>query len=317
MRLNDDVRALLTAASDCADFRVRRSANVSLAKCSDSEKNTTGWKTVTKTIDSTVKIPDNIKEFMIYKQPNDIHMDTYVRLPEYTKLLETCINQHNVANQMDQLGIHYPLSVLLHGPSGTGKTEFVKWFAKEQNLPYIQVNYATLIDSHLGKTANNIFRLFEFIRSFPCVLCLDELDAIGTTRNNADTVKEVKNITIQLMQSFDTLENESVVFGTTNRLNDLDSALVRRFRLVENFPVLSYEMGMKFIGLYLEHISERNSALSSHFVSLVKSRLDPFNTASSDLQYDDSYSIATLITTCNDVIANLISEGIVNTDEGC
>lgn len=63
----------------------------------------------------------------------------------------------------------------------------------------------------------------------PCVLCLDEIDAIGTRRGGKDDVAKMNRVTIALMQELDRLGNDIILVGTTNRPDTLDDALLRRF----------------------------------------------------------------------------------------
>lgn len=90
-------------------------------------------------------------------------------------------------------------------------------------------NFSGLVNSALGKTQKNIGMVFDYARKSPCVLCLDEIDAIGTRRGGKDDVAEMNRVTIALMQELDRLGNDIILVGTTNRPDTLDDALLRRF----------------------------------------------------------------------------------------
>ena len=61
------------------------------------------------------------------------------------------------------------------------------------NLPFVYTNFSGMVNSALGKTQKNIGMVFDYARKSPCVLCLDEIDAIGTRRGGKDDVAEVNN----------------------------------------------------------------------------------------------------------------------------
>ena len=113
---------------------------------------------------------------------------------------------------------------LLMGEPGTGKTELARYIAYTTNLPFVYTNFSGLVNSALGKTQKNIGMIFDYARKSPCVLCLDEIDAIGTRRGGKDDVAEMNRVTIALMQELDRLGNDIILVGTTNRPDTLDDA---------------------------------------------------------------------------------------------
>lgn len=77
---------------------------------------------------------------------------------------------------MSEYGIPYLNSTLISGIPGTGKTEFAKYVAYRLDLPYAYLNFSYLIDSYLGKTAQNLRKVFDYCKGQKCVLMLDEVD---------------------------------------------------------------------------------------------------------------------------------------------
>lgn len=71
--------------------------------------------------------------------------------------------------------------------------------------------------------------MFDYAKRTPCVLCIDEIDALGTMRGKKDDVAEMSRVVIALMQELDNIKNDVIVIGTTNRPDQLDEALIRRF----------------------------------------------------------------------------------------
>lgn len=122
-----------------------------------------------------------------------------------------------------------PNKVVMFGPPGTGKTLTAFYLAHRLQLPLVLVRLDTIIHSHLGETASNVRKLFEFAASTPCVLFLDEFDAIARTRDNNDEVKEMSRVVNTLLQCLDEFEGDSVFVAATNLEEELDHAVWRRF----------------------------------------------------------------------------------------
>lgn len=141
------------------------------------------------------------------------------------------------------MGIPYLPALILHGESGCGKTMLARYIAHKADLPFVYVQFSNLVDSHLGSTQSNVAKVFGYARSAPCVLCFDEIDAIGMARGQKDDVGEMNRVVIALMQEMDRLTNKAIIIGTTNRFDRLDPALVRRFPLqYELKPLVAAEV---------------------------------------------------------------------------
>lgn len=115
------------------------------------------------------------------------------------------------------------------GKPGTGKTELARYIAHVADLPFVVVKFSGIISSSLGQTQTNIGNMFDYAKRTPCVLCIDEIDALGTMRGKKDDVAEMSRVVISLMQELDNIKNDVIVIGTTNRPDQLDEALIRRF----------------------------------------------------------------------------------------
>ena len=104
---------------------------------------------------------------------------------------------------------------------------------------FASIRRSGVIDSALGKTSKNIGTVFDYCHRSSCVLCLDEIDAIGSKRGKKFDVSEMNRITIAVMQELDRLSNNVILIGTTNRADVLDEALVRRFTFKHHVKELS------------------------------------------------------------------------------
>jgi len=127
------------------------------------------------------------------------------------------------------MSISYLPAALFYGQSGTGKTELARYIAHKAGLPFMYVRFSNVVNSFLGGTQSNINKVFSYAKSSPCLLCFDEIDAIGLKRGDSNDVSEMSRVTIALMQEMDLLPNNVIIVGTTNRYDRLDPALVRRF----------------------------------------------------------------------------------------
>jgi AAA+ superfamily predicted ATPase len=126
----------------------------------------------------------------------------------------------------------------MYGPPGTGKSRLARYIAKELGLDLYIARLDGLISSFLGSTSKNIRALFDFAAKTPCVLFLDEFDAIAKLRGDSQELGELKRVVNSFIQNLDTLGSHSIVIAATNHQELLDSAVWRRFsyRLALDFP---------------------------------------------------------------------------------
>jgi len=138
------------------------------------------------------------------------------------------------------------LSFLMYGPPGTGKSRMARHIANELGLDLYVARLDGLISSYLGSTAKNIRALFSFAAKTPCVLFLDEFDAIAKLRGDTQELGELKRVVNSFLQNLDTLGKQSIVIAATNHEMLLDSAVWRRFsyRIELRFPEPEIRMQM-------------------------------------------------------------------------
>ena len=121
--------------------------------------------------------------------------------------------------------------LLLVGPPGNGKTSLAESLAYELALPLFVVRYDAIITSYLGDTATRLRRMFDFVRTEPCVLFFDEFDAIGKERGDLHETGEIKRVVTTLLLQLDDLPSYCVLIGATNHPELLDRATWRRFEI--------------------------------------------------------------------------------------
>lgn len=132
--------------------------------------------------------------------------------------------------------------LLLWGPPGCGKTFIARAAAGELSAKFIGVALADVLDMWIGLSEKNIHGVFELARrNAPCVLFIDELDALGQKRTNMRHAPYMRNVIAQLLAELDgaLTDNEGVfVLGATNAPWDIDPALKRPGRFDRSLLVL-------------------------------------------------------------------------------
>lgn len=157
------------------------------------------------------------------------NMNTAILSEKNQKELEEFVLNYKTADKLNELGIGVSNTLLLYGPPGCGKTKSAQWIAKQLGLPLITARLDSLISSYLGTTAKNIRVLFEYAQRMPCVLLLDEFDAIAKARDDANELGELKRIVNSLLQNIDAMSKDSLLIAATNHSDLLDRAVWRRF----------------------------------------------------------------------------------------
>ena len=130
-----------------------------------------------------------------------------------------------------EMGAKIPRGVLLYGKPGTGKTLIAKAIAGEANVPFISMSGSEFIEMFAGLGASRVRKLFEKARKVsPCIVFIDEIDAIGSRRSNGSGAETENNQTLnQLLVEMDGFDTEEtiIVLAATNRPEMLDTALLR------------------------------------------------------------------------------------------
>lgn len=160
--------------------------------------------------------------------PNQINVEVILSEENQniiSKFIEYIINSDKIL----AAGIDLPNSLLLYGPPGCGKTEVAKFIAKRVELPLVIARLDAMVSSYLGNTAKNIRHLFDYVKANPCVLFLDEFDAIAKMRDDGYELGELKRVVNSLLQNIDSLGTGTILIAATNHEHLLDPAVWRRF----------------------------------------------------------------------------------------
>jgi MoxR-like ATPase len=150
--------------------------------------------------------------------------------------LETMVHERERTDELLVAGLTPSRSVLLVGPPGVGKTLAARWLSEKLSRPLLTLDLASVMSSFLGKTGSNIRVVLDFARRQPCVLLLDEFDAIAKRRDDTAEIGELKRLVTVLMQAIDEWPADGLLVAATNHPELLDPAIWRRFDRIIEFP---------------------------------------------------------------------------------
>lgn len=140
----------------------------------------------------------------------------------------------------DTVGAKLPKGVLFTGPPGTGKTLLAKAIAHEAGVPFLYQNASSFIEMYVGLGAKRVRDLFRIAKkNAPCILFIDEIDAIGEKRGSNKGTSENEQTINAILQEMDGFTGRDGVFiiAATNRPESLDEALVRSGRFDRQITV--------------------------------------------------------------------------------
>lgn len=163
------------------------------------------------------------------KEKSNISFQDVAGLEEIKEELNETIDFINNSYKYKKMGAKIPKGILFHGPPGTGKTMLAKAVAGETNSTFLYASGSEFVEKYVGVGAKRVRTLFEKAKKeTPCIIFIDEIDAIGTKRNSESNNEKDQTLNQLLVEldGFNTSET-IIVIAATNRLDLLDEALLR------------------------------------------------------------------------------------------
>jgi transitional endoplasmic reticulum ATPase len=168
----------------------------------------------------------------------------------------------------------YGLSVengfLFYGPPGTGKTYISKCLAGELGVYYINAKAGDLVSKYIGEGATNVQQMFdEARRNQPCLVFIDEIDALASDRSMGGQHKSERQMVNQFLEELSEVndsDDEIIVIGATNLLDAVDDAMLRTGRFSEKIEVPPPTADAR-VALFSAHLEAPSDGLDTQAIS--------------------------------------------------
>jgi len=154
---------------------------------------------------------------------------------ELDETLGQLIQERRQIERLASMGLNPTRSAIFVGPPGVGKTLTARWLASQLGVPLYVLDLTAVMSSLLGRSGSNLRAALDFAKRSPCVLLLDEIDAIAKRRSDNTDIGELKRLVTVILQEVDEWPSTGVLLAATNHAELIDPALWRRFDLVINF----------------------------------------------------------------------------------
>ena len=240
------------------------------------------------TLDKLIVNADDFKKALVEVTPSgmrevfienpDVSWEEIGGLEEVKKeLMEAVEWPMKYPGLYDKLGHKMPRGILLHGPSGTGKTLMAKAVATESEANFVSVRGPELLSKWVGESERGIREIFKRARqSAPCVIFFDEIDSIAPIRGAGGETAVTERVVSQLLTELDGMENMHgvVVLAATNRADMIDPALLRpgRFDKIISIPLPDKDSRKKVLEIHSKDIplADKDSADAIDFEKLAE-----------------------------------------------
>lgn len=178
--------------------------------------------------------------------------------PRLWAALEQLVGERRDRSRLDSAGLDPSRTALFVGRPGVGKSLAARWLARELGVPLMILDLAAVMSSFLGRTGNNLRFVLDYAKSTPCILLLDELDAIAKRRDDSTEVGELKRLVTVLLQEIDDWPPTGLLIAATNHPDLLDPAVWRRFDVLLEFPMPGAEAVGVAVERFLGPLAEKS-----------------------------------------------------------
>ncbi|EAZ35994.1 hypothetical protein OsJ_20298 [Oryza sativa Japonica Group] len=204
-----------------------------------------------------------VKAMEVDEKPTEDYNDIGGLEKQIQELVEAIVLPMTHKDRFQKLGIRPPKGVLLYGPPGTGKTLMARACAAQTNATFLKLAGPQLVQMFIGDGAKLVRDAFQLAKEkAPCIIFIDEIDAIGTKRFDSEVSgdREVQRTMLELLNQLDGFSSDEriKVIAATNRADILDPALMRSGRLDRKieFPHPSEEARARILQVTHEDFNE-------------------------------------------------------------
>ncbi|CAI0460909.1 unnamed protein product [Linum tenue] len=223
-----------------------------------------------------------VKAMEVDEKPTEDYNDIGGLEKQIQELVEAIVLPMTHKERFQKLGIRPPKGILLYGPPGTGKTLMARACAAQTNATFLKLAGPQLVQMFIGDGAKLVRDAFQLAKEkSPCIIFIDEIDAIGTKRFDSEVSgdREVQRTMLELLNQLDGFSSDDriKVIAATNRADILDPALMRSGRLDRKieFPHPTEEARARILQI---HSRKMNVHPDVNFEELARST-DDFNGA--------------------------------------
>ncbi|MBQ0088725.1 MAG: ATP-binding protein [Prevotellaceae bacterium] len=182
------------------------------------------------------QVHGEVDEMLVLENKN-AHLSDLVVSADVQFVIERVLAEYEQRDRLLRHNLANRSKLMLHGPSGTGKTMSASVLATELGLPLYVVRLEKVITKFMGETGLKLSKIFDFIRDVPGVFLFDEFDAIGAQRGADNEVGEQRRILNTFLQLLDGQFPNSIIIAATNAIGSIDAALFRRFDEVMEYQL--------------------------------------------------------------------------------
>tara|TARA_R110002012_G_scaffold149726_1_gene308882 strand:- start:2818 stop:3765 length:948 start_codon:yes stop_codon:yes gene_type:complete len=175
-----------------------------------------------------IKLKKDISDLVLVFNP-ETRLSELILSEEIRKKLDRVILEYRERDKIKKFGLENRRKMLLSGIPGTGKTITASAIAGELKMPLYSIMMDKLMTKYMGETAIKLRQIFEMMTTHKGVYLFDEFDAIGAERSRENEVGEMRRVLNSFLQFIEQDKSDSIIFGATNNIKVLDSALFRRF----------------------------------------------------------------------------------------
>lgn len=183
-----------------------------------------------------IKITPDLSDLVLVYYPEN-RLNELILSDDVNTKLQRILKEYKQRDKIQKFGLQNRRKVLLSGLPGTGKTATASAIAGEIKIPLYVIMMDKLMTKYMGETAAKLRQIFDMMVSSRGVYLFDEFDAIGAERGRENEVGEMRRVLNSFLQFLEQDTSESIIFGATNNIRILDSALFRRFDDIINYTL--------------------------------------------------------------------------------